>query len=111
MSKGIFLFIIANILTWLTMNLQFMSKWWADRPIVNIITFSVPIGLLFLYATKYVVEASQSYWAPKMTSFAISIIIYSLLTWIILKEGIFEPKTFVCIILSIMIMLIQLLWK
>ena len=111
MYKGIFLFIIANIMGWFNMNLQFISKWWASRPLFTTIIFAFPIGLLFLFGTKYIVEGAETYWSSRLIGFSISTIIYAIFTWIILKESFLEPRTLVSLSLCGVIVSIQILWK
>ena len=111
MAKGIILFIVANIAAWFNLHLQFLSKWWADRPVFTILVFSFPIGYAFLIGTKYIVEDVGYYWASRLIGFSISTVIYAIFTWIILKESIFEPKTLVSLGLCCIIVAIQVLWE
>ena len=98
MLKGILIFILGNILAWFSLHLQFLSEWWRENPLFTVILFSMPIGFLFLTGTRII-------------GFSISTIIYSVLTWIVLKESFLEPKTLICLFLSIIILCIQVFWK
>jgi multidrug transporter EmrE-like cation transporter len=46
----------------------------------------------------------------RILGFAVGIITFALMGWFLFKEGI-SPKTAVCLLLSLTIILIQLLWK
>jgi hypothetical protein len=111
MYKGIIFFALANILGFFNMNLQFMSKWWADRPLLTTMVFCAPISYLFLLGTKYIVVDTGQYWPSKLIAYSVSTTIYAILTWIILKEGFLEPKTLVSLVLCFIIVAIQIFWK
>ena len=61
MIKGILIFILGQTLAWFNLNLQFMNDWWRERPVFTILVFSFPIGVMFLYGTKWVVEDAGYY--------------------------------------------------
>jgi hypothetical protein len=111
MFKGILIFIIAQVLAWFNLNLQFMSDWWKERPILTILVFSFPIGVMFLYGTKWIVEDAGYYWASRIIGFSIATIVYSSLTWLLLGESFLETKTLICLILSVIIICIQVFWR
>jgi|TARA_R110001583_G_scaffold31790_3_gene108506 hypothetical protein len=111
MLKGILIFILGNILAWFSLHLQFLSEWWRENPLFTVILFSMPIGFLFLTGTRILVESAGYFWASRIIGFSISTIIYSVLTWIVLKESFLEPKTLICLFLSIIILCIQVFWK
>ena len=108
---AIVLFIIANILTWFQVNSQFLWTWWKERPFMTVLIYSIPTSLSFFYAWKFSVEAmGDKLWPAKMIGFGVSTIVFTGLTYIMLEEGLSE-KTLVCLFLSILIILIQVLWK
>lgn len=111
MFKGVLIFILGNILAWFSLHLQFLSEWWKDNPLFTVFVFSVPIGYLFLIGTRIIVESAGYFWASRIIGFSISTIVYSVLTWIVLKESFLEPKTLICLFLSIIILCIQVFWK
>tara|TARA_R110000824_G_scaffold197409_20_gene380926 strand:+ start:794 stop:1132 length:339 start_codon:yes stop_codon:yes gene_type:complete len=111
MTKGIILFILANILGWFNIHLQFMHKWWAERPVTTILIFSFPVGYLFLMGTKYIVGSTGVYWSSRLIGFSIATTIYAILTWVILKESFFEIKTLTCLSLCCVVLIIQVFWK
>ena len=108
---AIILFIIANILTWFQVNSQFLWSWWRDRPLFTVIIYAIPTSLSFFYAWKLGVEYSNGQlWPVRMIGFGISTIMFSILTYALMKEGL-DAKTIVCVILSVVIIAIQMLWK
>ena len=48
-------------------------------------------------------------WPGRLIAFGISIIVFTMLTWVLLGEAI-TMKTFVSLILSIIIVLVQIIW-
>jgi len=49
-------------------------------------------------------------WPGRLLGFAIGVVVFSALSWLIFKEGV-NLKTIVCIILSCIIIAVQALWK
>jgi len=111
MFKGILIFILGQTFAWFSINLQFMSEWWKERPVFTALVFSFPVGLMFLYGTKWIVQDAGYYWASRIIGFSISTIIYSILTWFFLGESFLETKTLICLVLSIIIVCIQVFWR
>jgi len=108
---AILLFITANILTWFQVNSQFLWTWWKEHPITTILIYSVPTSFSFFYAWKFGVESmAGELWPVKMIGFGVSTIIFTLITYVLMKEGL-SAKTLVCLALSLAIILIQILWK
>lgn len=107
---GILFFILAQTTVWFQIQSQFIWKFAKDNPLI-ISFLGVPISYLFLLATKYTVEGSGGLmWPSRFIGFGLGIIIYTLLVNYFFKEGL-NPKTLVSLGLSIIIILIQILWK
>ena len=61
--------------------------------------------------TKYTVGAFEGLlWPARFIGFGIGMIIYALGVWFFFKEGI-TPKTFISLILCVILISIQVLWK
>ena len=115
MGKEMFLiitlFVIGNVLAWFQSNSQFMWTWWYDHPITTVLIYSIPTGLAFFYGWRYAVEHFDgSLWAARMFAFGVATIVFAIMSYIIKGEGL-NLKTFVCLFLSIVIILIQVFWK
>ena len=111
MATGILYFIVGNILAWFQYNSQFVWSWWADKAVLSSMIFSIPLGLCFWHAVKNIVIDTEQLWASKLIGFGVSNVIFAVLTYLFLKESIFEPKTMTCLILSCVIIAIQVFWK
>jgi hypothetical protein len=104
------LFIIGNVLAWFQANSQFLWKWWYDHPITTVLIYSVPTALTFYFGWRYAVEATNSLWSARMIGFGISIVVFGIMSYLLKGEGI-NTKTAICLLLSLIIVLIQVLWK
>jgi len=110
-AAGILFFIAANILAWFQLNSQFVWGWWANRPLTSAAIFAIPVGLMFWYAIKNIVGVSGSLWTSKLIGFGVGNIVFAILTWVLLKESVFTPKTMTSLTLAGAIIAIQMLWK
>tara|TARA_A100001515_G_C4558534_1_gene205806 strand:+ start:790 stop:1131 length:342 start_codon:yes stop_codon:yes gene_type:complete len=108
---GILFFVVGNILAWFQFNSQFVWPWWQNRPILSNVIFAVPMGICFWYAIKYIVVASGELWTSKLVGFGVSNFVFAILTYVLLKESMFTPKTMTCLALAAIIILIQIFWK
>tara|TARA_R110000751_G_scaffold266072_3_gene365127 strand:+ start:135 stop:470 length:336 start_codon:yes stop_codon:yes gene_type:complete len=111
MAAGILFFIVGNLIAWFQFNSQFVWSWWADKPLLSNLIFAIPMGVCFWHAIRHIVQDTGEMWPSKLIGFGVSNVIYGLLTYYFLKEGIFEAKTLISMILSVMIILIQIFWK
>ena len=108
---GTLFFVIGNILAWFQFNSQFVWDWWKDKPVLSNLIFAIPMGICFWYAIKYIMEDSELLWTSKLIGFGVSNVVFAILTYAMLKESIFSPKTMVCLSLSVVIIAIQIFWK
>ena len=111
MFIGVILFVIGNILAWFQYNSQFAWEWWQGRPIFSKVVFAFPMGLCFWYAIKHIVDATGELWASKLVGFGVSNVVFGIMTYWILNESVFTPKTASCLLLAVMIIFIQIYWK
>ena len=106
---GMLLFFAGQALIWIQTNGQFIYKWAKDNPFGMALIFSIPISYMFIYATKYVVEAFDGeLWPGRFIGFGTGMIV--ILTWYFMGEGI-TSKTAVSLVLASTLVLIQILWK
>ena len=110
LAIGILLFIVGNIFAWFQFNSQFVWEWWRDRPFTTVFIYAIPTALCYLYGAKYAYMDTGEAWAGRLLAFGASYLVFPLLTWWLLKERMFTPKTLTCVILSVMIMVVQFTW-
>jgi hypothetical protein len=108
---GSTLLILGQILVWFLNNSQFVWEWWKDKPIITVLIYSMPCGILFWYGTKYTYVGLGGAWGSRLLGFGLSYITFPILTYVLLKENMFAPKTMICIFLSFCIVAVQIWWK
>ena len=104
-------FFIAQTLVWFMNNSQFAWDWWKDKPVVTCLIYSFPASIFFWYGSKYSYEALDGAWGSRLLGFGVSYITFPTLTYLLLKESMFTPKTMLCVVLSLCIVIIQIWWK
>ncbi len=108
---GLFLFGIGQLTIWFQTNAQFIWKWPKEHPVWMAALFSFPISLMFIYATKLVVEHFGGLlWPGRFIGFGTGMIIFSIFTYYFMGEGI-TSKTAISLVLATALVLIQILWK
>tara|TARA_R110000803_G_scaffold46_7_gene141 strand:+ start:1317 stop:1673 length:357 start_codon:yes stop_codon:yes gene_type:complete len=108
---GIMFFSIGQTLGWLNANGQFFNSWIKDNPILISAAFGIPIGLCSIYGTQnLVLTFDGAYWPARLLSFASGIFIFTILTWLVFKEGI-NIKTATILALASIIIILQVFWK
>ncbi len=100
----------AQILTFVQLqgNIKYnlMEKW----PIATL-ALSIPIAWLYIKSTENMVQwFNGELWPSRFIGFSIGMIVFAIMSIIMFNEGV-TYKTFVCILLSVSILLIQLFWK
>ena len=105
----ILIFFLNNIMIWYQLNGQLVWDFWKSwKGLVSSLILAIPITLGFWFATKWGYNGLGSLWAVRFMGFATSMMVFPFMTYFYLNETI-TIKTFLTIILSIIIMLLQLL--
>lgn len=113
MSKlvlGIIYGVVAQVITFL--QLQGNIKWnlYSKYPILTLI-LSVPISWCFIKSVESLVSAfGGELWPSRLIGFAIGVIVFGLMSYILFKEPI-TIKTLVCLVLGCCILGVQIFWK
>jgi hypothetical protein len=104
------LFIMANVLAWFQVNSQYIWGWWKEHPVTTVLIYAVPTSMCFFFGWRTAVDYFGHLWSARMFAFGLSTMVFYTLTYCILKEGL-DTKNLVCLGLSFVIILIQVLWK
>jgi len=108
---GISLFVVGQSLIWFQTNGQFIWPWFRRNPLAISLIAGTGISYMFIYATRMVAEYYDGLlWPGRFIAQATGIVTFAALTFILLNEGL-STKTFVSLLLAIVIILIQILWK
>ena len=96
-------------MVWYQLNGQLVWDFWKSWKGITIsLLMGVPITAMFWFATKIGYEGFGNLWAVRFMGFATSMLIFPFMTYFYLNETI-TIKTFITIILSVIIMILQLL--
>ena len=99
---------IASILAFFQLQAHYV---WPDKPFLKsmwwVYLTSIAIAPLFFYSTKWSFEHFGALWNMRLAEFGISTFTFGVMAWLLLTE-IPTLKTFVCLLLAIAIILIQL---
>ncbi len=102
--------ILAHTLTYFQSQGQFFWSWAKEHPFL-LSFLGIPISLLFIQYTKLAAIAFDGEtWPGRVMGFAVGAIIFAMLSNTFLGESV-NTKTFVCLLLALAILLIQIFWK
>lgn len=108
---GMLLFLLGQTLAWYQTNGQFISQWIKEHPILVAAIGGIPVGYSYILGTTYLVQAFDgAVWPSRLLGFSMGILAFTTLTLIHLGEAI-NLKTSVILMLAIIIVLLQVLWK
>ena len=103
------LFIFNNIIIWFQLNGQLVWGFWkSPKGIATSLILGIPITGLFWLATKLGYQGFGNLWAVRFMGFAVSMMTFPIITYMILGEGI-TLKTGISIVLAGVIMILQLI--
>jgi hypothetical protein len=107
---GVLWGVVGQILTFL--QLQGNVKWnWMQRYPISTLLMSIPMAYCYIKSVEYLVKAyNGELWPSRMIGFGVGIIIFYVMSIILFGETI-STKTFVCLLLAIAIILVQIFWK
>ena len=96
---------IANIGVWLQQQGQFLDYKFMKSQLW-VMMWSIPLGNMFWLATKLSYEHFGQYWNIRLIGFGMGTVVFGLMTWLLSNE-IPTLKTFICLLLAVAIILIQ----
>lgn len=107
---GILYGIMGQIISFL--QLQGSVKWnWFEKYPIPVLLSSIVSTYLYIQSVDYLVKyADGALWPSRLIGFGIGIIIFTTLSWFLFSEHI-TLKTFVCLMLAVCIICIQVFWK
>jgi len=102
------LLLVGHILIWIQSNGQLMWSSFRNN-VFFVCLFGIPLSFMFISATRigYGVFGNEL-WPVRVMGFSIGTIVFTFMTYLFLGEAI-TAKTLICIILSIIIILVQVL--
>lgn len=107
---GIAAFSIAHILTFIQLNGQFIWKSFQKHEWA-VALFGAVLSFFYIWGTKYTVEGMGGlFWPTRFIGFSIGISTYALGVSYFFEEGI-TTKTFISLILCIVLICVQIFYK
>ena len=109
---GAGMFLIAHILTFYQLNGQFLkSTDWFRKNEIIVAACGMILSFFYIWGTKYTVAGVGGLlWPARFFGFGIGLIIYAIFVGFHFNEGI-TPKTLVSLVLALLLVCIQVLWK
>ncbi len=102
--------LIAQILTFLQLQGNIKYNWYHKYPWI-MLGIAVPISWLYIKSVEaFVTHFNGEIWPSRLIGFGIGIIVFVILSWILFKEPV-SLKTFICLLLAVGILGVQILWK
>jgi len=103
-------YLISQAFTFYQLQGHLWNKWIKENPFWMSV-LGLPIGYVVILASREMVELwGGQTWPNRIIGFSLGVIVFSLMSWYILKEPL-TTKTIVCLSLCFIILLIQLFWK
>jgi len=109
---GCFWFLIAHIVTWYQLNGQFFKStdWFRKNEIIVAAT-GIFISFFYIWGTKYTVNGFGGLlWPARFIGFGVGMVIYAIGVSYYFNQGL-SPKTMVSLGLSLVLIIMQILWK
>ena len=101
------LFFLAQTLAWIQINGQFIWPWMKEHTFAMSLV-GVPISYLLMLATNYAYAGMDGrIWPGRLLAFAVGILVFTVFTALLLKEGM-TIKTVISLILSFVLIALQL---
>ena len=105
---SLLVFFIAQAIAWVQINGQFIWPWMKEYPFTSSL-LGIPISYLLMLATNYAyVGMDHKIWPGRLLAFAVGIVVFTVFTTVLLKEGM-TLKTVISLILSFILIALQLL--
>jgi hypothetical protein len=107
---GIIFGIFGQIFSFLQLQGSIKYGWYQKYPIVILLS-SIPAAWLYIKSVENLVHwGNGELWPSRLIGFGLGIIIFVSLSWLLFREPI-TLKTFICLMLSVSILLVQIFWK
>ena len=107
---GLLFGFLAQIGTFFQLQGQMKYSWFKENYWLTVL-MGIPISMLFMYSVKNMVIAFDGQmWPSRLIGFSIGAMVFTWLSWSIFNEPL-TTKTYVCLTLAFVILIIQLFWK
>lgn len=110
LGLGVLFYFLGQVLTYYQLNGQFLWEWAKRNPFMMSL-LGIPVSLIFIFATKYTVEAFNGMmWPQRFIGFASGILVYAWGTSYYFNQPI-DTKTMISLSLAVLLICVQVFWK
>lgn len=107
---GIFFGFLAQIATFYQLQGPMKYEWFKNHYWLTVL-MGIPISMLFMFSVKHMILAfGGQMWPSRLIGFSIGAMVFTYMSWTIFNEPL-TLKTFVCLVLALGILMVQLFWK
>ena len=107
---GIIFGIFGQVFSFLQLQGSIKYGWYQKYPIIILLS-SIPAAWFYIKSVEHLVAwGDGQLWPSRLIGFGLGIIIFVSLSWLLFKEPI-TLKTFICLMLSVSILGVQIFWK
>jgi len=107
---AIILMTVGQVISFLQVQSQFFWEWSKNHPYIMSL-LGLPLSYLLILSVRYCAMGfGGQIWPGRLIGFAIGAIVFTVLSWVIMKEPL-NTKTIICLILSSAILGVQIIWK
>ena len=108
---GVFMFLVAHILTFFQLNGQFLKTDWFRKNEILVAAAGIILSFFYIWGTKYTVSGfGGMLWPARFIGFGVGMIIYALLVNYHFGETL-TPKTIFSLCIALLLICVQVLWK
>jgi multidrug transporter EmrE-like cation transporter len=100
---------LAQILSFVQLQGQMAWKFPKENPYIMML-MGLPISFILINTTKMFNSHFDTNWPGRLIGFGIGVIIFTIMSWLVFQEHP-TPKTFTCLGLAFIIVLLQIFWK
>ena len=108
---GVLAFLAAHILAFFQLNGQFFKMDWFRKNEIIVAAFGFILSFFYIWGTKYAVSGFNGLlWPARFIGFGVGMIIYAIGVSYFFNEGI-TTKTAISLVIALLLIAIQILWK
>lgn len=107
---GMFFGLLAQITTFYQLQGPLKYEWFKNHYWL-VILMGIPISMMFMMSVKHLVIAFDGQlWPSRLIGFSIGAMVFTYMSWALFSEPM-TLKTFICLMLAFVILLVQLFMK
>jgi hypothetical protein len=107
---GMFFGLLAQITTFYQLQGPLKYEWFKNHYWL-VVLMGIPISMMFMMSVKHLVIAfGGQLWPSRLIGFSIGAMVFTYMSWALFSEPM-TLKTFICLMLAFVILLIQLFMK